>query len=276
MSQKRMKNMARKRAKKAKSDKLGYILITVVVVVLVAIGAYVAMNRGVEKDKESMCRLDGSFDRQVIILDMTDNYNAIQVQQIKHIINNLTDNLKLHEQIQLYFIDETPPSQMKAELILCNPGDGAGKSEIYSNPKLFKKRWNERFHQPLMAKIKDLSGDYTSNKSPILETIQAVNNMAFPYVREEGRKYKVTLISDMIQNSDELSFFKTRSSSLLNFVDSPGYNKTRTDLEGVDIDLVIVRRDKFESLQSRDYIDFWVEVLTSMSANVENIKSTDG
>ena len=222
MSQKRMKNMARKRAKKAKSDKLGYILITVVVVVLVAIGAYVAMNRGVEKDKESMCRLDGAFDRQVIILDMTDNYNAIQVQQIKHIINNLTDNLKLHEQIQLYFIDETPPSQMKAELILCNPGDGAGKSEIYSNPKLFKKRWNERFHQPLMAKIKDLSGDYTSNKSPILETIQAVNNMAFPYVREEGRKYKVTLISDMIQNSDELSFFKTRSSSLLNFVDSAG------------------------------------------------------
>ena len=276
MSRKRMKNMARKRAKKAKSDKLGYILITVVVVVLVAIGAYVAMNRGVEKDRESMCRLDGAFDRQVIILDMTDNYNAIQVQQIKHIINNLTDNLKLHEQIQLYFIDETPPSQMKAELILCNPGDGAGKSEIYSNPKLFKKRWNERFHQPLMAKIKDLSGDYTSNKSPILETIQAVNNMAFPYVREEGRKYKVTLISDMIQNSDELSFFKSRSSSLLNFVDSPGYNKTRTDLEGVDVDLVIVRRDKFESLQSRDYIDFWVEVLTSMSANVENIKSTDG
>ncbi len=270
-------NMAKKRrSKKAKSDKLGYVLISVVVIVLVSIGIFVATNRGIEKDRETMCRIDGNFDRQIIILDMTDNYNAIQVQQIKHIINNIADNLSLDEQIQLYFIDSTQPSEMTAELSLCNPGDGAGKSEIYSNPKLFKQRWEKRFHQPLVAKMKDLSGDYTSTTSPILETVQAVNNIALPYVRDDQKKYKITIISDMIQNSEELSFFKTRASSLLHFVDSPGYLKTRTDLSGVDIDIVIVRRDKFESLQSRDYIDFWVEVLSSMSANVENIKLTDG
>ncbi len=270
-------NMAKKRrSKKAKSDKLGYVLISVVVIVLVSIGIFVATNRGIEKDRETMCRIDDNFDRQIIILDMTDNYNAIQVQQIKHIINNIADNLSLDEQIQLYFIDSTQPSEMTAELSLCNPGDGAGKSEIYSNPKLFKQRWEKRFHQPLVAKMKDLSGDYTSTTSPILETVQAVNNIALPYVRDDQKKYKITIISDMIQNSEELSFFKTRASSLLHFVDSPGYLKTRTDLSGVDIDIVIVRRDKFESLQSRDYIDFWVEVLSSMSANVENIKLTDG
>lgn len=269
--------MAKKRrTNKAKSDKVGYILIAVVVTILLAIAVFIVMNRGVEVDKESMCRSDGLFDRHIVILDMTDNYNSIQVQQIKHIVKNIVDNLAVTEQLQLYFINNTMPSEMKAELALCNPGDGAGKSEIYSNPKLFKKRWEQRFYAPLMEKMKDLSGDYTSTKSPILETIQAVNNIALPYVREDGRRYKVTLISDMIQNSDELSFFKVRASSLAHFVDSPAYIKTRTDLEGVDIDIVIVRRDKFESLQSRDYIDFWVEVLTSMSANVENIKLTDG
>ena len=266
----------KRRSEKAKSDKVGYILIAVVVAILLAIAVFIVMNRGVEVDKESMCRSDGAFDRHIVILDMTDNYNAIQVQQIKHIIKNIVDNLAITEQIQLYFINNTIPSEMRAELSLCNPGDGAGKSEIYSNPKLFKKRWDQRFYKPLMTKMKELSGDYTSSKSPILETIQAVNNIALPYVREDGRRYKVTIISDMIQNSDELSFFKTSSSSLAHFVDSPGYIKTRTDLENVDIDIVIVRRDKFESLQSRDYIDFWVGVLTSMSANVENIKLTDG
>jgi len=265
-----------RRSKKEKSDKLGYLLIAVVVTVLTSIAVFIAMNRGVEVDKKSMCRSDGVFDRHIVILDMTDNYNSIQVQQIKHIINNIVENLAVTEQLQLYFINNTMPSEMKAEFALCNPGDGAGKSEIYSNPKLFKKRWDKRFYRPLMAKMKDLSGDYTSTNSPILETIQAVNNIALPYVREDDSRYKVTIISDMIQNSKELSFFKTRSSSLAHFVDSPGYIKTRTDLEGVDIDIVIVRRDKFESLQSRDYIDFWVEVLTSMSANVENIKLTDG
>ena len=265
-----------RRSKKAKSDKLGYLLIGVVVTILAGIAVFIAMNRGVEVDKQTMCRLDGAFDRQIIILDMTDSYNAIQVQQIRHIIENIVDNLAVSEQLQLYFIDSRIPSEMKPELVLCNPGDGAGKSEIYSNPKLFKKRWEKRFHKPLEAKMKLLSGDYTSTNSPILETIQAVNNIGLPYVKEEGRRYKITIISDMIQNSDKLSFFKTSRASLIHFVDSPDYVKVRTDLSDVDVDLVVVRRDKFESLQSRDYIDFWIEVLSSMNANVENIKVTDG
>ena len=265
-----------RRSKKAKSDKLGYLLIGVVVTILAGIGIFIAMNRGVEVDKQTMCRLDGNFDSQVVVLDMTDNYNAIQVQQIKHIIENIVDNLAVGEQIQLYFIDSTMPSEMKPQLSLCNPGDGAGKSEIYSNPKLFKKRWEKRFHAPLVAKMKDLSGEYTSTRSPILETIQAVNNTAIPYVRDGKRHYKITLISDMIQNSKELSFFKTRAASLAHFIDSPGYVKIRTDLSDVDMDIVIVRRDRFESLQTRDYIDFWIEVFSSMNANVENIKVTDG
>lgn len=269
--------MAKKRrANKAKSDKIGYILIAVVVSILLAITVFIAMNRGADIDKNSMCRTDGNFDRQIVILDMTDNYNAIQVQQIKHIIENIVDHLDVTEQLQLYFIDSTLPSEIKPEFSLCNPGNGEGKSEIYSNPKLFKKRWEKRFHAPLREKMLALSGDYTSTKSPIIETIQAVNNIALPYVREDGRRYKVTLISDMIQNSDVLSFFTTTRSSLAHFVDSPGYIKTRTDLEDVDMDIVIVRRDKFESLQSRDYVDFWIEVLSSMGANVENIKMTDG
>lgn len=265
-----------RRSKKAKSDKLGYLLISIVVTILAGIAVFIAMNRGVEVDKKTMCRLDGAFDRHIIVLDMTDNYNAIQVQQIKHIIENIVDNLAVSEQLQLYFIDSTMPSETRPELLLCNPGDGEGKSEIYSNPKLFKKRWEKRFHAPLMAKMRGLTGDYTSTTSPILETIQAVNNIAIPYVRDPSRHYKITIISDMIQNSKELSFFKTRAASLAHFIDSPGYVKIRTDLSDVDIDIVIVRRDKFESLQSRDYIDFWIEVFTSMNANVENIKVTDG
>ena len=265
-----------RRSKKEKSDKLGYVLITVVVLILGSIGVFIAMNRGVEVDKTTMCRLDGNFDRQIVVLDMTDNYNAIQVQQIKHIIENIVNNLAVSEQLQLFFIDSTMPSEMKPALSLCNPGDGAGKSEIYSNPKLFKQRWEKRFHTPLSVKMQALNGEYTSTTSPIIETIQAVNNIAIPYVREEGRRYKITIISDMIQNSESLSFFKTGASSLAHFVDSPAYVKTRTDLDGVDLDIVIVRRDKYEGLQSREYIDFWVELFSSMNANVENIKATDG
>ena len=265
-----------RRSKKAKSDKIGYVLIGVVASILIGIGVFIAMNRGVELDKKSMCRVDGVFNRNIVILDMSDNYNAIQVQQIKHVIKNIVDNLEVNEQLQLFFINNTVPSELKAEFALCNPGDGKGKSEIYSNPKLFKKRWEKRFYAPLREKMQLLSGNYTSDHSPILETIQAVNNIAIPYVRSGDTHYKITIISDMIQNSDNLSFFKTNLRSLAHFIDSPGYVRSRTDLENVDVDIVIVRRDKYENLQSREYIDFWIEVLSSMNANVENIKLTDG
>lgn len=265
-----------RRSKKEKSDKIGYLLIGIVVLIIGAVGVFIAMNRGVEVDKKSMCRLDGDFDRHIVILDMTDNYNKIQIQQIKHIIENIVDNLDVSEQLQLFFINNTLPSEMKPAFALCNPGDGEGKSEIYSNPKLFKKRWDKRFHTPLKAKLATLSGNYTSTTSPILETIQAVNNIALPYVRDDLHHYKVTIISDMIQNSKNLSFFKTHGSALKKFINTPEYMKVRTDLKDVDINIVMVRREKFESLQSRAYVDFWIEVLSNMSANVENIKVTDG
>lgn len=266
----------RKRARKAKKDKLGYIIIAVVVVILMAIAVFIVSNQRADVDKASMCRLDGQFDRHVIVLDMTDNYNTIQVTQIKHIIMNIIDNLKIDEQIQLFFIDSTLPEEMKPLVTLCNPGDGAGKSELYSNPKLLKKRWEKKFHNPLMKEIATLSEEYTSTNSPIIETIQVVNNIAFPYVKEPNIGYRITIISDMIQNSPALSFFRASQGTLDNFEDSKAFFKVRTDLEGVDVDIVVVRRDKLERLQSRDHIDFWINILSNMNANVESVKMTDG
>jgi hypothetical protein len=42
------------------------------------------------------------------------------------------------------------------------------------------------------------------------------------------------------------------------------------------VDIVVVRREKHEALQTRDYIDFWINLFEKMNANVENIKMTDG
>ncbi len=266
----------RKRVKKAKDDKLGFIIIGLVVTILAAIAIFIVSNRAADTDQESMCRTDGKFDRQIIILDMTDNYNSIQVTQIKHIIMNIIDHLKIGEQIQLFFIDSTLPADMRPLVTLCNPDSGEGKSELYSNPKLLKKRWEKKFNTPLMKHIAALSDEYSSTKSPIIETVQVVNNIAFPYVKDPQRHYKITIISDMIQNSDTLSFFTATPGTLDAFVDSKKFFKIRTDLEGVDVDIVVVRRDKLERLQNRDYIDFWIHLFESMNANVESIKMTDG
>lgn len=266
----------RRRAKREKKDKLGYIIIGVVITILLSIAIFIASNQRADIDKESMCRVDGQYDRQVVILDMTDNYNSIQVTQIKHIIMNIIANLNIDEQIQLFFIDSTLPAEMQSHITLCNPGDGAGKSELYSNPKLLKKRWEKRFHNPLMKEMASLSDEYTCTTSPIIETIQVVNNIAFPYVKDPAIHYKITIISDMIQNSSSLSFFKSSNGRLESFVDSKEFFRVRTDLEGVDVDIVVVRRDKLERFQSRDHIDFWINLLENMNANVESVKMTDG
>ena len=139
-----------------------------------------------------------------------------------------------------------------------------------------KKRWEKRFYNPLMKEMASLSEEYTSTTSPIIETIQVVNNIAFPYVKDPAIHYKITIISDMIQNSGSLSFFNASYGDLGAFVDSKEFYKVRTDLEGVDVDIVVVRRDKLEQFQSRDHIDFWINLLENMNANVQSVKATDG
>ena len=59
-------------------------------------------------------------------------------------------------------------------LRLCNPGDGRGLSEFNANPALAKKRWREKFREPLNYALGDGFQLQDTATSPILATLQGI------------------------------------------------------------------------------------------------------
>ncbi len=265
----------RQRNKKRK-DLIGYSLIGAFVIVIVSIAIFMITKETIEIDKETMCRADGKYNVNVLVIDVSENYNNVQVAQITNIFDDTLSKLNVGEQIQVFFLDGEISTKEKPVISLCKPADGEGENIFISNPELMKKRWEKKFHEPLMKIIGSVAKNNIAASSPIMETLQIINNIALPYSKNPQFKYKLIIVSDMIQNSPLLSFYKESKENVKNFNNTKNFYKIKTDLTHVLIDLYITRRDGNEALQTTDYMNFWADFFQRMNAHVNKIKMIDG
>ncbi len=265
------------RRKNKKTKDIFGILIIVSVLAIFLTGIYFYINqKKIDLNKETLCRVDNQFNIHVIVADITDPLNNIQIIQVKKIFEKIISNLDKYEQLQVFFIDDKIENNPKPAIVLCNPGKGEGASELIANPALLKKRWEEKFHKPILELLKNLQKNNKHKSSPILETLQIVNNIALPIERDGHFKHKITIISDMIQNSKNISFYHDKPKQMKQFIKSVKFNKVKTDLTGVNIDINVVRRDNNEHLQTREYMDIWIDFFEQMNGQVDKIKMIDG
>ena len=265
----------RKKSKKNK-DLIGYIIIFAVALTIISIGYFVLINEKANIDPDTLCQRSTDLNTHVIVIDISDTYNSIQVIQIKKILNDIIENLSKGERVEVYTINGSVTAELEAKISLCNPGKGEKKNKYISNPELMKKRWNKKFYEPMSKVLNQIDVHNQSKTSPILEVLQVVNNKAFPLIKREDKTYTITIISDMIQNSSNLSFYKNNSLTINTFFKSKGYKRVRTDLSKTSINIFVARRDNNEYLQTRQYMDFWIDLFQSFDAKIGLIKGIDG
>jgi hypothetical protein len=83
---------------------------------------------------------------------------------------------------------------------------------------------------------------------------------------------KLTIISDMIQNSPEYSFFKNKIDTYKN---SDYYLKYKTNMQNFEVQIMLTRRDKMSKYQSNEYLDFWLKYFELQNAIIKEIKRID-
>ena len=267
-----------RRSKKKSKDLIGLVIIGFVLLTFLAgaITYFKLSTESAEINKKTNCRIDGVYDVNVIILDISDSLNTIQVIQVEKIFKKIMSNLTIGEQVQIYLINDEVQTKLKPILKLCNPGDGKNKNIYINNPTLLKKKWEKSFKQPLLKALENIKEGTTSNTSPIIESIQVVNNIAFPFDKKDTLNYKITIISDMIQNSKNISFYKDTKAYINKFSKTSNYYKVQTDLSNTELNIYIIRREKSEHLQSRFYINFYINIFEKMNAKINKIKMIDG
>src|SRR5208283_4909676 len=138
--------------RKAGRDRLGVALIAVAILLacgLFGISKYIQSKRPV-LDNASMCPVDGPAGLIVLLVDTTDPLTTMQEADLKNQLRRLKEATPKYYAIEVYTVSETKDGLLKPlGARVCNPGDGRDASELTSNPRLIKDKWEKRFSQPL-------------------------------------------------------------------------------------------------------------------------------
>jgi len=264
-----------KRGKKESGNLLAIIIISVVVALIgLIVYTYIAVSSEIiPRDKETLCRIDGKYNKHIILLDVTGSYSLIQHKTIRQAIENTVEDLAVDEQLQLHFITSSVSDVVQPLMKVCNPGQGEDVDALFGNANMIKKKWEDKLFGPLNDILTEFdSANTVAPKSPIFETIQMINNQSIKG-SEEGTKTRFTIISDFIQHSDDYSFFKN---NVKNFWKSNYQHKVYTELKNVDMELLFVRRNGRENYLGKTYLDFWKEYFTKSGSENVVIKRIEG
>jgi hypothetical protein len=269
------KGSSSKRAKKKSGNLLAVVIMSTVAVLFgLIIYTFVTVSSEIiPRDKETLCRIDGQYNKHIILLDVTGVYSLIQHKTIRQAIENNVADLAVDEQLQLHFITSSVSDVVQPLMKVCNPGQGEDVDAFFGNANMIKKKWEEKLFRPLNEILTEFdSANTVAAKSPIFETIQMINNQSIKR-SEEGTKTRFTIISDFIQHSDDYSFFKN---NIENFWRSNYQHKVYTELKDVEMQLLFVRRDGREKYLGKMYLDFWKEYFTKSGSEKVIIKRIEG
>ena len=259
---------------------LGVLLLALVAVAVAALfGVKLLLEqRRPTLDPDTLCPVDGATGYLAIVFDKTDAYNPIQQRFLQRYFTAVQQQIAVGTRVSLFVVDGREQPGLAPELSLCNPGDGRQANALYENPALLQKRWRERFAQPLEQAIGNSITAARADRSPIFETLQAVALSAFPPLAASTvptSPRRVILVSDMIQHTPQWSFYRGQN-KLSALRASPYYQQVRTDLGGAEVQILYVRRERSEQLQTQRYALFWADYIASIGGRVTVVEHIDG
>jgi hypothetical protein len=171
-------------------------------------------------------------------------------------------------------IDDRVGDELAPDFVICRPETGESANALYENPPLLKKRWREDFEKPLDAAIGEFMQPAVASASPILEILQVVALTAFPAGTGNARK-RIILVSDMLHHTAEWSHYRGQMAAR-DLRDTDYFQRVATDLQGADVEILYVRRDGAEHLQTRRHALFWADYVESIGGRVTLVERIDG
>ena len=195
------------------SFSLGPILVWLLALIIAigGIASYVLLKQE-PLDKQTMCPRSGPDGVTVVLLDVSDPLSNAQEAKLDRLLKSKKQPIvpKGHR-LDVYLL---PESKQKAERIIsiCSPGSFESASNVEKlnkNQKRFKVEWN-KFLTQVNTVILRANTQQENQTSPISETIDFVTSSSFPnhnITTSSEDKYRLIIVSDMLQNSSSLSVF---------------------------------------------------------------------
>lgn len=214
-------------------------------------------------DTVTLCPLSsGATQGLTILLDLTDPLSATQAAALRLRLGQEFDEAPRGTRIAIGQVSHDP-EEWGAGIVICKPMTGMEAGDLIRNSDRIEAQYQSKFRDPLDAKLEQAMTTGTADQSPIIEALQALLVGAATIPLASGAREEVLIVSDMIQNSATLSFY--RGGSWETFREAGGEARLARSLSGIAVSILRLPRSE-ASVDTADVDDFWVNYLEAQGA----------
>ena len=250
-------------------------IVAVLAAVLTVGGVYFAVA-GKRRDLDPVTLCPANPDSvAVLLVDVTDPMNPAQRQDFTNQLTVLKNSIPRYGQLTVAKVDATAEKLLAPVIVRCNPGTGSDEDEATGDPAAVQKLWDERFDAPLEKAFAQLTAASGADHSPIMESIQSVNLTELQTPAVKGKPRRLVVVSDLLQNTSESSFYG-RLPAPEEFLKNVAFQKARTDLKEIEIELWMLQRPDSAQTQPRALADLWDAIISKQGGNLKRIYNVSG
>lgn len=162
------------------------------------------------------------------------------------------------------------PDRWGALFAKCKPATGEEANALYENPTLITAQYQREFLEPISAKIESTLSGEVENQSPIMEALQSLiaNTPGFTSVR--GQR-KIIIVSDMLQHSDNLSFYRQQGWDY--FASRNGEGRLAGNLSNAVVEIIRIPRAGGNTPSNEIVEGFWTRYFDRQGSRPPGVSS---
>jgi hypothetical protein len=255
---------------------IGILLGIVGLAMLGALGgaAWWAMKNTPQIDKDTNCPKSGPTLVHLVVFDQSDPVSGQQAQRIKFAINELKRSATFGYRFDVYTFNGDIKNVLSPVLQICSPGRPEEANELYQNPEMIRRQYDERFSSVLDKTVDSLLRETRRDNSPIIESIKAASLSSFGGLPDGRTKLRVTLISDMIQHTPATSHFRGEP-NFPQLMRTAAWSQLQPDLKKAEVQILYLLRPEAKRagvpIQNRGHQAFWEQLIERANGVITKI-----
>jgi hypothetical protein len=249
-------------------------LIGVILLAALGGGYWYVKNSRPTLDLETNCPKSGPSGIHVILFDRSDPISEQQAQRIRQAIDKFKNDAPFGLRFDLYTFQGDTQHALQPKLQICALGKPSEANIWIENPELIRRRYETKFTAVLDQTVAELLRGSQEKNSPIIESLRAAAISSFGSVEPGQIPLRLTMISDMVQNTTLSNQFQT-DPNYQQLARSAAWPTLQPQLKGADVQVLYLLRlsalRKGTPIQNRGHQLFWEQLIAGSGGHVLSI-----
>ena len=210
----------------------------------------------------------------MILFDRSDPISEQQAQRIRQAIEKFKNEAPFGLRFDFTLSKAIHSHALQPKLSICALGKPSEANALIENPELVRRRYETKFAAVLDQTVAELLRGSQEKNSPIIESLRAAAISSFGPVKAGQIPLRVTMISDMVQNTALSNHFQTEP-SFQQLSRTLAWPTLQPQLKGAEVDILYLLRlsalRKGAPIQTRGHQLFWEQLVASSGGRVLSI-----